>query len=163
MTNNEAKTMIDDVFSRIRGATSIADLIEMLTDSKFINEKYPRIHFSIRASEIKQLQERSVLNHDLTIHPEAISNSNDVLTRLLYAIAWKNGDLNKLKHVVRGILEGDSQGDTPTSAFVFYQFVRIFQRAVPPSKKCCLPSGKMHRGCMQIRGFPITNLCMENH
>jgi hypothetical protein len=43
------------------------------------------------------------------------------LTKLLYAVLWKNGDLAKVKHVVKGILDKRDESD---NSIIFYQFGR---------------------------------------
>jgi hypothetical protein len=42
------------------------------------------------------------------------------MEKLLYALAWKNGDLRKVKHIVAGILS--SEDDAANKAIVFNQF-----------------------------------------
>ena len=46
------------------------------------------------------------------------------LTKLLYALSWKQGDINKINHVIRGILNSDNEDKEGSSGPVLFQFGR---------------------------------------
>ena len=41
---------------------------------------------------------------------------------MLYSIVWKNGDLKKIKHIIKGISEVNDSSSEQDDALVFYQF-----------------------------------------
>lgn len=100
------------------------DEVERILDDLIIDIKYrmddkvyPRLKFKITKEEIEELKEKGVITTDnlLADLPDA-----DPLTKLLYSVSWKNGDLKKIKHVIEGIVSG--QQDEKENGLVFYQF-----------------------------------------
>jgi hypothetical protein len=57
------------------------------------------------------------------------SRLNDPLTKLLYATLWKNGDLKKIKHIIKGIRDGDTENDQQEDALFFYHFGKYLTKA----------------------------------
>jgi hypothetical protein len=115
--------IIRKAFKQLSKAKSIADVNNILTklnvEEKYQMDdaKYPQIEFKITKDEIRELRNQGLLNESNLI--SNVSNQN-TLTRLLYAIAWKNGDLKKIHHIVDGI--ESKEDDEKKNAFVFYQF-----------------------------------------
>lgn len=90
-------------------------------DKKFhLNaDTYPKIAFNITKQEIDQLKQSKLLTQKFLI---ADTSRLDTFGKLLYALAWKNGDLIKIKHIFTGILsEPEEQAER---AIVFNQFGR---------------------------------------
>lgn len=90
-------------------------------DEKFIfnEDTYPRLKFTITKDEIDHLIQGRVLTHNYCI---ASNPRLDTLGKLLYALAWKIGDILKIKHIIEGISsEPDHQAD---DAIIFNQFGR---------------------------------------
>ncbi len=83
---------------------------------------YPKIDFQIRNNEILSLVESGLLDENLNFSTSASSRLADPITKLLYAIAWKNGDLKKLKHIARGVIDESDDTLDQNDALVFYQF-----------------------------------------
>ena len=84
---------------------------------KFDQEKYPRLNLSISKEEIEKLKEEKFITDDNTVN--VISNALPI-TKLLYAVLWKQGDLAKIKHIISGII---SQADEEyNKGLIFYQF-----------------------------------------
>lgn len=107
MNSITAKNFIDNIFLQIRNSNSIADL-ENIIDNSGIPEKnkmnsfsYPKIDFQIDSAEIDFLIENGTLTNDLEFTPQITSRISDPLTKLLYSIVWKNGDLKKEKHIYK--------------------------------------------------------------
>jgi hypothetical protein len=120
----ETKKLVDEIFVEIEKAKTIDNLKEILKkfDDKYLmsEKKYPKIEFSIDKEELKNLSDFE-LEKDDTI----LLNSNiqdNILAKLLYALAWKNGDLVKLQHIIKGIKNVDEVLDDKNDGLVFYQF-----------------------------------------
>jgi hypothetical protein len=86
-------------------------LIEIQTNIYFDTKKYPKMNFKLSSDEILKFK-----NGDYSTY------LTDPLAKLLYAMAWKQGDLPKLKHIINGILNSGNENDEYAGAQVFYQF-----------------------------------------
>lgn len=133
MTHVEAKGFIDNIFTLIKKAESTQNLISIEQtefDNKFKMDtnSYPKIKFKISPVEIDNLIRDNILDKDFNIMNDASSNITDPLTKLLYSLAWKNGDLIKLKHIAKGISEIESDSLNQDSALVFYQFGKFLTK-----------------------------------
>jgi hypothetical protein len=119
--------LIKRVFDAIYNAKSISEL-ENVPDKCFIPKKYqmntgiyPKLEFNISKMEIEELFERGMLDEDFNLASDISTRMSDPLSKLLYALVWKRGDLKKLKHIVKGVLDGNNEID-PSEALVFHQF-----------------------------------------
>lgn len=119
---------ISKVFLSVRSARTIADL-EKIPDDCCIEPKfrmdtraYPKIEFQIENKEILSLVESGLLDGSLNFSSTVGSKLIDPITKLLYAVAWKNGDLKKLKHIARGVIDASDDTLDQNEALVFYQF-----------------------------------------
>jgi hypothetical protein len=128
MNDIDVKVFIHDIFKMIKQASSITDLERILQDDKLLsknkmdNDTYPKIDFSISENEIQDLKDNGYLNNDLTFSNSISTKITDPLTKLLYSIVWKNGDLKKEKHIIQGILDVNEDDKEKHSSLVFYQF-----------------------------------------
>jgi hypothetical protein len=110
-------------FEKLRTSRKVEDVERILDDLgidkkyRMDNDSYPRLEFKITKEEIEELKKKEVISSDNLLAD--ISNA-DTLTKLLYSISWKNGDLKKVKHIIDGITSG--QQDEKESGLVFYQF-----------------------------------------
>ncbi len=100
------------------------DEVELILDDLKVDMKYrmddkvyPRLKFKITKQEIEELKEKGIITADNLLAD--LSNA-DPLTKLLYSVSWKNGDLKKVKHIIEGIVSG--QQDEKENGLVFYQF-----------------------------------------
>jgi len=100
------------------------DEVERILDDLKVDMKYrmddkvyPRLKFKITKQEIEELKEKGLITADNLLAD--IANA-DPLTKLLYSVSWKNGDLKKVKHIIEGIVSG--QEDAKENGLVFYQF-----------------------------------------
>lgn len=100
------------------------DEVELILDDLKVDMKYrmddkvyPRLKFKITKQEIEELKEKGIITADNLLAD--LSNA-DPLTKLLYSVSWKNGDLKKVKHIIEGIVSGQ-QGEKE-NGLVFYQF-----------------------------------------
>lgn len=98
--------------------------VEKILDDLRIDKKYrmddnvyPRLKFKITKQEIEGLKEKGLITADNLLTD---ISSADTLTKLLYSVSWKNGDLKKVKHIIEGIISG--QTDEKDNGLVFYQF-----------------------------------------
>jgi len=110
-------------FDKLRTSKTINE-VERILDDLNIDKKYrmddkiyPRLKFKITKQEIDELKDKGIITDSNLVAD--ISNA-DALTKLLYSVSWKNGDLQKVKHIIEGIISG--QEDKKESGLVFYQF-----------------------------------------
>lgn len=113
----------NSIFTRIESSKTENELIDIAAeyDLNLIENKYPRLGIKISAEEILELKESKVLaidveNNQLTINQERL----DPITKLLYALIWKQGDLQKLKQIIQGIEEVGNPDKDKKDALVFY-------------------------------------------
>jgi hypothetical protein len=129
MTNQDAKKITNDVFKRICESESI-DQIETIFEKLKIPEKnrmksdtYPQIKFKLNKEDIDSLiKDKLIDEHTFTFKNDISKDINDPLTKLLYSTVWKNGDLKKVKHIIKGVTESNNNTIEQDDALVFYQF-----------------------------------------
>ncbi len=130
MKNKEAKSLVADVFCKIRSAKSVNDFDEIvdtnpiLKKNKFDPSKYPDLEMNISTNDIANLKDSAILSDDNKILPLEGSLKLSPLEKLLYSVLWKNGDLGKEKHIVDGVLAAENEKDDSSkdSGLVFYQY-----------------------------------------
>lgn len=125
---NENKSInIDEynsIFARIESSETEKELIDIAAEYNLnlIENKYPRLGMKISAEEILELKENKVLTVDvdnnLTINQECLNP----IAKLLYALVWKQGDLQKLKQIIQGIEEVENPDKDKKDALVFYSY-----------------------------------------
>lgn len=142
MKNKEAKNMVDDIFKEIKKATSIEkteklicnrypEIHEIIEKSK---TSYPRIDFSLIPKEIQELTKYGFLDEEGNLFDDTSKyNCLCPLTRLLYSIVWKNGDLKKIKHIVQGIKAANiKELCEKKDGLVFYNFGKFLTKTGHP-------------------------------
>ncbi len=156
MTAKQAKKFTNKIFAQIKEAKTISDLDAILDNKQNFSENnrrdilsYPKIEFSIKKKEIQSLIKDKTLDNNLNFSANITKNITDPLTKLLYATAWKNGDLKKIKHIIKGINGNSNKQD---KALVFYQFGKYL------TKKSGQPIIDQH----VIRAFAVYQTT-ENH
>lgn len=126
-------TLEDLNISKFREKSSL--IKEHLTEN-FDRDKYQKIPFHISKEEIQGLLGSGILEgvksddkNDIYI----IDNIKitDPLTKLLYALAWKQGDLLKIRQIVNGILS-DEDDLKKENSIVFKQFGKYLSRDNQP-------------------------------
>ena len=112
----------NSIFARIENSETEEELKRIAAeyDLSLIENKYPRLGMKISAEEILELKESKVLTVDidnnLTINQERLNP----IAKLLYALVWKQGDLQKLKQIIQGIEEVENPDKDKKDALVFY-------------------------------------------
>ncbi len=135
LTNLESIKLIKELFERITTSDSIVDIekisidLSIPTKNLMDPKKYPKINFGISKDEIEFLVNQQTLNADFSISIEVSNNLSDPFAKLLYAMAWKNGDLEKMKHIVKGIMESNLPVFDQEHALVFYQFGKYLTKS----------------------------------
>ena len=127
MDNKEVLDLVEYVFQTIKEAETIAQVENIfdhhiavkMKENRMDEETYPQLHFKITAEE---LIETNFLTDENTFTKEISSLELPPLTKLLYAICWKNGDLKKVKHIIQGITANHTDIDDKNDGLVFYQF-----------------------------------------
>jgi hypothetical protein len=128
MTDLEAKKLTDEVFELISKSKSIQDLecipekLEIIKENWLNEEIYPKLDFSIKQKEIQKLIKNNIIDDQLNFTANIDKKISDPLTKLLYATLWKNGDLKKIRHILKGILNAEEENSEQNEALVFYQF-----------------------------------------
>ncbi|TAG58420.1 MAG: hypothetical protein EAZ27_01585, partial [Cytophagales bacterium] len=113
MTDVEAINFTKDIFDLIKKAKTIEDLecipdkMEIPIKNRMNIDGYPKIEFSISATEIKLLQDSKILDDNYKFASDITSKLTDPLAKILYATVWKNGDLKKVRHIIKGVLDSD--------------------------------------------------------
>lgn len=137
MKYDEQKRLIQKVFRKIKNTSiTIGDLkkllkTEPLKSNKMPEMHYPKINFTISKVEIEKLIESKILKEkedgfEWNFH----TGTMNAEVKLLYALAWKNGDLIKLHHIIRGI-QGDES--VKKKGEVFHQFGKhLANRKIEP-------------------------------
>ena len=140
ITPKEALYFTKEVFEQLIKCKSTEDVdqifdnIPILKQNQLPSDTYPPINFKIEATEINLL-----INHKL-IDPKTYKFKGGVsgkitntLTKLLYATVWKNGDLNKIHHIIKEIMPENDNNNEQNDALVFYQFGKYLtkQRGQP--------------------------------
>jgi hypothetical protein len=134
MTPQEAKKFINILFDSITNAKTIQDLenisdsLEIPTKNRMDGASYPQIKFNIQESEIDSLIAEGFIDQNLNFSKDLSARLSDPLTKLLYAIVWKNGDLKKVKHIIKGVIDGRKNTINQEEALVFYQFGRYLTK-----------------------------------
>lgn len=126
MTTSEAIQLVKNTFLHITNSKNINELqsilnnVEVLSKNKIKTEKYPKIEFSISSNEVEELKKIGIISSDLkfSFNSETFDNES-LLTKLLYSIVWKNGDLGKENHILSGICGHEKKDE---KGYVFYQF-----------------------------------------
>lgn len=135
MTDREAKEMIIRVFDKIQTSRFICDLQEIEDDpdippkNKINDNTYPKIDFEISPKEIQLMIDNQLIDNDYQFTKDISTTIKDPLTKLLFAMAWKNGDLKKIRHIIQGIREVKSKSTEKEEAFVFYQFGKYLTKS----------------------------------
>lgn len=139
---SDIKNKVDNVFKRLESqidtdskGTIIKDsnlkkyIIEDfdLGDYEINREKYPTILYNVSSEEIAELQKNGFLDNQNKFTKKLSENLNqmDPITKLLYAMVWKNGDLGKERTIVEGILA--TSDDLPEQGIVFHQFGKFLK------------------------------------
>ena len=98
--NVKVKELVNTVFNDISKSKSISDLEKILENNK-VDKKYwiklvdyPKLEFSITKSEIQKLEDESYISNNIFNHNK-IAEIDNTIAKLLYAMAWKNGDIKK--------------------------------------------------------------------
>ncbi len=129
MENEKVKNLVKTVFSLIEHAKSTDD-IKAIINCKEISEfnhlleknavktnTFPQINFQFSKDDLK------VLENYFENNEFKIKGKIDPLSKLLYSLAWKNGDLGKIKHIYNGIVTGlNEPSENVKQAIVFHQF-----------------------------------------
>jgi len=130
------KLTVDNIYTEIEKNTSpemnIALIGKYDLKSEHINRnKYPVIEFQISHDEIKQMIVNKIIDCDGNIKIYSASGDMNLtsLEKLLYSILWKEGDINKIKYIIKGIKNDKSNIE---KGQVFFQFGRFLSDKKEP-------------------------------
>ncbi|WP_346068425.1 hypothetical protein [Sphingobacterium siyangense] len=108
----------------------IPDKLEIPTKKRISVSSYPKIEFDISKEEIQSLLDKKILDDNLNFATDITTKLTDPLSKLLYATSWKNGDLKKVKHIIKGIVDSENENSDQDDALVFYQFGKYLTKVV---------------------------------
>lgn len=129
MNNLEARKLTLKAFELIQNSETtkdiqnILDILNIPNKNRMDISSYPKINFSITADEIQSLIASNALGENLNITDNFSNRLNTPLEKLMYAVLWKNGDLKKIKHIVKGIK--NTTKSEVEEGIVFHQFGRF--------------------------------------
>lgn len=127
--------MVDSIFDNIINSKSISDLERILEKNEIEtkywikSDDYPKIKFNISISEIEKLENESFIIDNIINH-NMIKDVDNTIAKLLYAMAWKNGDLKKIKHIIQGIKDVEESSSEKNDGLVFYQYGKYLTKQV---------------------------------
>lgn len=127
LSNKEAIKLVKDVFQQLERSHSVEDLrriCEMgeIKQNHIPQEKYPSIKFKISETNIKELLTKYCESRNkFDLISDISSRISDPLTKLLYALVWKQGDLPKIHNIIKGISDGHGN-NIGEGSLVFHQF-----------------------------------------
>ncbi len=129
MTHSEAKNFTNQVFNLIKKSKTtedidkILDTLEIPSKNRMKSDAYPQIKFKLEKNEIDALINNDLIDKNtLTFKKDITEKLTDPLTKLLYSTLWKNGDLKKIKHIIKGITKVNDNSNEQDDALVFFQF-----------------------------------------
>jgi len=121
---NEVKNLVNIVFDEIEKAIDkevLSEILNKFEDKyKMPDDKYKKIEFKIEKQEFDDIVDFTFEKDDTILINDKIKDNT--LAKLLYALAWKNGDLLKLKHIIKGIKNEGKNDEDKDDGLVFYQF-----------------------------------------
>jgi hypothetical protein len=109
-----------NLFNLLEKSYSVQELTSnsLFSDIEKMNSKYPRISINISINEINTFIKK---HYDLKNEKfnDDFTKSIKTDTKLLYALAWKQGDIQKLKYIIQGVLGKTIKKDS-TGIVLFY-------------------------------------------
>ena len=129
MNKLEALNLVKTTFIEILKAHDVSTLKDMLTTNPTLKKwqmdrsKYPELQLELTAKDIASLM-ADKLDEDLRLHAELSVRLETPLEKLLYALAWKNGDLQKVAHIIKGAADVRPTSLTNGPGQVFRPFGR---------------------------------------
>lgn len=129
MNKLEALNLVETTFIEILKAHDVSALKDMLNTNPTLKKwqmdrsKYPELQLELTAKDITSLM-ADKLDEDLRLHADLSARLKSPLEKLLYALAWKNGDLQKVAHIIKGAADIRPTSLTNGPGQVFRQFGR---------------------------------------
>jgi hypothetical protein len=129
LNNLEALDLVKNTFTAILNALDVSVLKKILTHNQTLNtwrmdrSKYPELQLELTAEDIGSLM-ADKLDEDLRLHADLSARLETPLEKLLYALVWKNGDLQKVAHIVKGAADVRPASLINGPGQVFRQFGR---------------------------------------
>lgn len=110
MNNLEALKLVEATFAEILKAEKVSGLREIVAANATLKRwqmdrgKYPELQLHLTAEDVRSLRAEK-LDDDLRLHADLSARLETPLEKLLYAIVWKQGDLQKVGQILEGALE----------------------------------------------------------
>jgi hypothetical protein len=127
LSNEEALSLVRGTFDAVYAARTLEALNEIVSKNDRLlknamsETRYPKLKFSLAREELADLRTKGILDAENRLNFDGYKPS--AIEKLLYSVLWKNGDIGKERHIVRGVTSSDSQG-AGEDGLVFYYFGR---------------------------------------
>lgn len=108
LNNATAHALATRVFKEILKARSCKDLLQIVASDPVLyrnrldRKDYPELRLFISTEEIKALKASGVLTQNGRLNADLSATNMSPLEKLLYVIAWKNGDLTRVTGLRQG-------------------------------------------------------------
>lgn len=128
MKNTEAMTLVETTFTKVLNAKTvlalktIVDTDPLLKKKQMDRTKYPELQLELSAQDVACLADK--VDEDLRLHADLSGRLETPLEKLLYALTWKNGDLQKVGHIIKGAKDALPTSLNKGPGQVFRQFGR---------------------------------------
>ena len=135
MTDSKIHYAIKNLFETLNDCADIDSLNaiiqrhELQQDIESFYAKYPVLNITLKPEEIQALKDAGVIDANHRIDLRNFPREN-ALAKLLIAMIWKSGDINKIQYIIDGITnEHTSSSDY---ALLYRQFGRSLSRENEP-------------------------------
>jgi hypothetical protein len=126
---------IQKLFQELESANDIFQLQEVAGKYHWraalsaLDKKYPRLPFRFTMRDLQRLKESGIIDETCKLNMASIQ-FDDPLLKLLWGLAWKNGDLLKLQHILDGI--SGQENTVSTQNLIFKQFGKSLMNEEEP-------------------------------
>lgn len=130
MTNQKVIDFTSKIFNALHLAKKIDDLKNIIHTNNELaknakrSEKYPEWKLSISAQEITSNGLHTIFEKTDANFFDQFNTELTPLEKLLLATTWKQGDLQKVNHIIDGILDRNEAGNTGHTFRQFGRFIR---------------------------------------
>lgn len=121
MSDREAIKLVEKTILKIKAAKNNKELEKIPGELSFRfsydERKYPPLTFEFSNKEIKSIE--TIFSKDQGVAIDIQPLLKDPITKLLYALVWKQGDLIKLNAIADGLTGTEPESNRPV---IFHQF-----------------------------------------
>ena len=119
--NKLARNSFDELIKKFTDSPKNNSLIIPFKKNIFNSIKYPKLEIAFSKEDVEKLKGITNISGELN---EAVRSSNDIYLKLLYSIAWKQGNLTKLDSIIHGITDNSDKSKTGSTFKAFGKHLR---------------------------------------